>query len=123
MGNTIIRSFMVVACISAGAFAVFTGLQTVFADEGPEQTGPTRTDKLEDIFSEPGIAPGEAAGNTEDTALADPYRNPVGIAPTGARDSAMRVVSAGAERLRHPPCRTAGRRAGHRHPFSRCGAR
>jgi hypothetical protein len=99
MGNTIIRSFMVVACISAGAFAVFTGLQTVFADEGPEQTGPTRTDRLERIFSEPGIAPGETVGNAEDASLADPYRNPVGVAPTGARDSALRAVSAG----EHPP--------------------
>lgn len=105
MGNTIVRSVIVVACIAIGAFAVFTGLQTVLAEEGDKQTGPTRAEKLDRIFEEPGIAPGESAEASRGAALSDPYRNPVGVAHTGPAHDALRPVAAD----EHPPA-TAVRR-------------
>lgn len=105
MGNTIVRSIIVVACIAAGASAVFTGLQTVFADEGEKQTGPTRAEKLDRIFEEPGVAPGKSAEGSKGAALSDPYRNPVGVAQIGPAHGALRSVAAS----EHPPA-TAVRR-------------
>lgn len=105
MANTIVRSFIVVACIAAGAFVVFTGLQTIFADEGSTQTGPTRAEKVDRIFEDAGVPPGKSAEASEGAALSDPYRNPVGIAQTGPTRSSLLTVAAG----EHPPA-TAVRR-------------
>ena len=105
MANTIVRSFLVLACIAAVAFVVFTGLQTVFADEGSTRTGPTRAEKLDRIFEEAGVPPGESAEASEGAALSDPYRNPVGIAQTGPAHGSLLAGAAG----EHPPA-TAVRR-------------
>lgn len=105
MGNTIVRSILVVVCIGAGAFAVFKGLQTVFAEEGDKQTGPTRTERLDGIFEDPGVPPGESAEDSKGAALSDPYRNPVGVAQTAPAHRVLQAVAAG----EHPPA-TAVRR-------------
>lgn len=98
MGKVIIHSALVVGCIGVGAFAVYSGLGIVFADTGPEETGPTRAEKLEGIFSEPGTPPGETHSSASlerapQSAAADPYTNPVGVLGVGANPALRSVAS------------------------------
>lgn len=98
MGNVIIRSALVVACIGGGAFAVYTGLGIVFAENGNEATGPSRADKVDSIFSEPGTPPGASESGAmlrtnPHTAAANPYRNPVGIIGSDSHAAAMHTVA------------------------------
>ena len=58
MGNTIVRSVVVVAAIGVGAIGVYYGLTVALSEEGTSDTGPSHEERLDRIFSEPGTPPG-----------------------------------------------------------------